>query len=93
METFTLVVPDNATLLISAIGYESQEVKVGTQTVLSLILVQATKKIDEVVVIGYGTANKRDLTGSIVKIAGKDVADKPNTNPVSSLQEEWQVCQ
>ncbi|MBC7851513.1 MAG: SusC/RagA family TonB-linked outer membrane protein, partial [Chitinophagaceae bacterium] len=40
----------------------------------------------EVVVIGYGTASKRDLTGSIVKIAGKDVADKPNSNPVASLQ-------
>jgi TonB-linked SusC/RagA family outer membrane protein len=39
-----------------------------------------------VVVIGYGTANKRDLTGSIVKISGKEVADKPNTNPVASLQ-------
>ena len=37
-------------------------------------------------VIGYGTATKRDLTGSIVKIAGKEVADKPNTNPVASLQ-------
>ena len=83
---FSLVVPDNATLLISAIGYEAQEMKVGSQTVLAVKLVQATKKIDEVVVIGYGSASKRDLTGSIVKIAGKDVADKPNTNPVASLQ-------
>lgn len=83
---FTLTVSDNATLLISAVGYEAQEVKVGNQTALSLKLEQSTKKIDEVVVIGYGTAQKRDLTGSIVKIAGKDVADKPNTNPVSSLQ-------
>jgi TonB-linked SusC/RagA family outer membrane protein len=39
-----------------------------------------------VVVIGYGTASKRDLTGSIAKVAGKEVADKPNTNPVASLQ-------
>ena len=46
----------------------------------------STQKMDEVVVIGYGTANKRDLTGSIVKIAGKDIADKPNTNPIASLQ-------
>src|SRR5258707_12702654 len=36
--------------------------------------------------MGYGTASKRDLTGSIVKIMGKDIADKPNTNPVASLQ-------
>ena len=42
--------------------------------------------MDQVVVIGYGTASKRDLTGSIVKVSGKEVADKPNTNPVASLQ-------
>jgi TonB-linked SusC/RagA family outer membrane protein len=42
--------------------------------------------LEQVVVIGYGTANKRDLTGSIVKVSGKEVADKPNTNPVASLQ-------
>jgi TonB-linked SusC/RagA family outer membrane protein len=84
--SFSLVVPDNATLIISAVGYESQEVKVGNQTVVSVSLKQASKKIDEVVVIGYGTAAKRDLTGSIVKVPGREVADKPNTNPVASLQ-------
>lgn len=84
--SFSLVVPANATLVISAVGYETQEINVGTQTVVSVKLVQATKKIDEVVVIGYGTASKRDLTGSIAKVSGKDVADKPNTNPVASLQ-------
>lgn len=83
---FTLVVPENATLIISAIGYETQEVKVGTQSVINVKLIQAIKKMDEVVFTGYGTARKRDLTGSIVKISGKDIADKPNTNPVASLQ-------
>ena len=38
------------------------------------------------VVIGYGTAQKRDLTGSITTVSGKEVADKPNPNPVASLQ-------
>ena len=78
--SFTIVVPDNATLVISAIGYETQEVKVGNQTVLSINMKLVSRKIDEVVVIGYGTATKRDLTGSIAKVAGKDIADKPNTN-------------
>ena len=49
-------------------------------------MVVSKNSMDEIVVIGYGTASKRDLTGSIVKIAGKEVADKPNTNPVASLQ-------
>lgn len=42
--------------------------------------------MDEVVVIGYGAASKRDLTGSITKISGKEIADKPNVNPIASLQ-------
>lgn len=44
------------------------------------------QKIEEVVVIGYGTAKKRDLTGSIVKVAGAEINDKPASNPVNSLQ-------
>jgi len=83
---FSLVVPDNATLVISAVGYETQELAVNKQTVFAIKLVQSQKKLDEVVVIGYGTASKRDLTGSITKILGKEVADRPNTNPVASLQ-------
>lgn len=83
---FTLVAPDNATLVVSAIGYEPQEVAVNKQTVFNVKLILSQKKLDEVVVIGYGTASKRDLTGTIAKIAGKEIADKPNLNPVASLQ-------
>src|SRR5690606_27513577 len=43
-------------------------------------------QLEQIVVIGYGTASKRDLTGSIVKISGSEVADKPNANAVASLQ-------
>ena len=83
---FSLTVPDNAVLVISYVGYVQQEVSVSGRTDISVSLVASTSKLDEVVVIGYGTANKRDLTGSIAKIEGKEIADKPNTNPVSSLQ-------
>jgi TonB-linked SusC/RagA family outer membrane protein len=83
---FSLNVAENATLVISAIGYMAQEVKVNGQQTLVVKLKQATSKMDEVVVIGYGSASKRDLTGSIVKISGKEVADKPNANPIASLQ-------
>jgi TonB-linked SusC/RagA family outer membrane protein len=83
---FTISVPDNATLVISAVGYMTQEVVVGTQTSLSIKMQQSTIKLDEIVVIGYGTASKRDLTGSIARVTGREVADKPNTNPVASLQ-------
>ena len=83
---YSLSVPDNAILVISYVGYESIEVPVGGRSSVSIKLKASTQKMDEVVVIGYGTANKRDLTGSIVKISGKEVADKPNTNPIASLQ-------
>jgi TonB-linked SusC/RagA family outer membrane protein len=83
---FNLVVPQTGTLVISYIGYQSQEIKVNNQAVFSISLVASKRALDEVVVIGYGSASKRDLTGSIVKIAGTEVIDKPNPNPISSLQ-------
>ncbi len=84
--SFTLVVPQNGKLLISSIGYESQTVDINNQPVINVKLVPSRRSMDEVVVIGYGAASKRDLTGSIVKVDGKEVADKPNTNPIASLQ-------
>lgn len=83
---FELTVPANATLVISSIGFEDQEVVVGDRTILSITMKESTKIQDEVVVIGYGTAAKRDLTGSITKVMGKEISDKPNANPVASLQ-------
>jgi len=76
----------NVTLVISSVGYDIQEIPLGGRTEVDISMKLATKVMDQVVVIGYGTASKRDLTGSIVKVSGKEVADKPNTNPVSSLQ-------
>ncbi|MBS1662167.1 MAG: SusC/RagA family TonB-linked outer membrane protein, partial [Bacteroidetes bacterium] len=83
---FTLTVPEKGRLVISYIGYETQEVAINSQSVLNIKLTAAKRVMDEVVVIGYGQANRRDLTGSIVKIDGKEVQDKPNTNPIASLQ-------
>lgn len=84
---FAITVPENAVLVISSVGFELQEVPVNGRTTINVTLQESTgKSMDEVVVIGYGTASKRDLTGSIVKVAGKEVADKPNSNPVASLQ-------
>lgn len=83
---FSLTVPDDATLVFSYVGYEDQEVSVVGKSTINVSLDLSVKIQDAVVVIGYGSASKRDLTGSIVKVSGKEVADKPNTNPVASLQ-------
>ncbi len=83
---YSISVPDGARLVFTSIGYEEVDIPVNKRTEINITLVTSTKSIDAVVVIGYGTANKRDLTGSIVKVLGKDIADKPNTNPIASLQ-------
>jgi TonB-linked SusC/RagA family outer membrane protein len=76
----------NATLIVSSLGYERQEISLGGRSNVTISLATSNTQLEQVVVIGYGTANKRDLTGSIVKISGKEVSDKPNTNPIASLQ-------
>jgi TonB-linked SusC/RagA family outer membrane protein len=84
---FTISVGPTATLVVSYVGYVNQEVNVASNQTDVVITLQASgTQLSDVVVIGYGTASKRDLTGSIVKISGGEVADKPNANPVASLQ-------
>ncbi|WP_018614411.1 SusC/RagA family TonB-linked outer membrane protein [Segetibacter koreensis] len=83
---FSILAPSNATLVFSSVGYTPQEVKVAGKSDVTVSLVSSNRELEQVVVIGYGTANKRDLTGSIARVSGKDIADKPNTNPVASLQ-------
>lgn len=83
---YTITIDNNAILVVSSLGYKTTELKVNNKSILDVKLKLLIAKADEVVVIGYGSASKRDLTGSIVKIAGKDIADKPNTNPIASLQ-------
>lgn len=85
---FTLRARPNATLVVSYVGYTDQEIALtADQSDLSVTLQPSGAQLNEVVVtIGYGTASRRDLTGSIVKISGKEVADRPNTNPIASLQ-------
>jgi TonB-linked outer membrane protein, SusC/RagA family len=84
---FSLSVPSpDATLVVTSAGYTRMEVKVEGRNIVPISMTTSTRELEQVVVIGYGSASKRDLTGSIVKVSGKEVADKPNTNPVSSLQ-------
>lgn len=83
---FSLDANVDATLVISYIGYETREIKVGSQTMLTVVMKQAVVTLEQTVVIGYGTQRKKDLTGSITTIKGESVARQPGTNPVSSLQ-------
>ncbi len=84
---FTLpAVPSDGVLTVSYIGYTAQDIPIDGQTTINVSLAEDAQALDEVVVVGYGTAKKRDLAGSIVRVEGDVVADKPNANPVASLQ-------
>lgn len=72
---FTLSVPENAVLEISYIGYLTETFKVGNKKHLKVILREDLQKLDEVVVVGYGTQKKKDVTSSIVKVGGEDIAN------------------
>lgn len=87
--TFTLSdVPggSDAVLVFSYIGYRSQEVEVGNQRVINITLHEDTEQLEEVVVIGYGTARKKDLSGAISNVRmTEDIAALPNPNAMSAL--------
>jgi len=79
-------VPANATLVISYIGYHTQEIAVGNRSSIQITLVEDTQKLDEVVVVGYGSFKKRDLTGAISQVKGDDIANLPLRSAADALQ-------
>jgi len=73
-------------LVYSFIGYETQEIIVGNKTTINVVMRESVSGLDEVVVIGYGTARKRDVTGSVVSLSGDVMRDIPSSNISYSLQ-------
>lgn len=65
----------NGTLVVSFVGYKTQEVQVKGQKQLQVVLSEDAEMLDEVVVIGYGTMKKSDLTGAVSSIGNKDIKD------------------
>ncbi|HVF96717.1 MAG TPA: TonB-dependent receptor, partial [Flavisolibacter sp.] len=84
---YSIAVPSNmATLIFSYVGYGTQEIPVGTSTTLSPTLSSAQRSMDEVVVIGYGTVRRRDLTGAVSSIKNEDLVRTPTFNATEALQ-------
>lgn len=83
---FSLAVSDNATLVISYIGYDETEVPVSGQTEVNVTLTLSQKTLDQVVVVGYGTQRKIDVTGSVANIKGEEITKQSSYNPLSALQ-------
>jgi len=84
---FKIKVNDNVTkLVISYIGYEPQEVAVGSKSSVSIRLIAITEKLDEVVVIGYGTQKKGDVNGSVASVSSKEISNIPQPSVDQMLQ-------
>lgn len=84
---FSLSTPDGgATLVFSFIGYASQEVEIGERSIIDIALMPDVRSLNEVVVVGYGTIAKSELTGAISTVSTEKTRDIPNTNVLQSLQ-------
>lgn len=84
---YSVEVPDELAILVfSFVGYLPQEIVVGRQTQINISLKVDTKSLEEVVVVGYGTQKKKDLTGAVVRIDPKQNESSPNVNAVQNLR-------
>lgn len=83
---FSITVQQNAILVFSAVGYDPVEVGVAGKTTLTISLNQATKLMDQVIVVGYGSTRKKDLTGSSASIKGADILNIPVLTATQAIQ-------
>ena len=82
---YQLSVEDGATLVFSYVGFETQEIEVGSRTSIDVTLSGATE-LDEVVVVAYGTSTKKDFTGSVQTVNSGDLVNRNVTSPVSAIE-------
>lgn len=84
---FTLsVVPNNANLKVSYIGYITQTIAVGTTTTFRIVMVEDAQALDEVVVVGYGVQKKSDVTGAMASVSAKELTAMPVRNAIEGMQ-------
>ncbi len=83
---FSLTVANEGILVISNIGFETQEVPVQSRSVINVKMAPAVQQMDQVVVVGYGAQRKKDLTGSVSTISEADIANRPIVNAAEAMQ-------
>ncbi|TAH04905.1 MAG: TonB-dependent receptor [Sphingobacteriales bacterium] len=84
---FQLNVPSaNSVLVVSFVGFSSQEIALAGRNSVAVSLTQETGTLDDVVVVGYGTRKKKDITGSVAGIGQKDIRSRPVDNPLQAMQ-------
>jgi len=84
---FSIKVPSNATMLVfSSIGYTTQQVTLGNQSVLTVTMVESVAALDEIVVVGYSTQAKKSLTGAVSTVNSAALSQETAANPIERLQ-------
>ncbi len=83
---FSLNVPENSRITISCIGYTTQTLSVGNQSVFNVVLAEDSEFLEETVVIGYGVQKKSDLTGSVASVGGNDLRNRSTSDAAAALQ-------
>ena len=83
---YTISVPANAALRFSFIGYISQDIVVGDRRVIDVTLMEDVRQIEEVVVVGYGTMRKSDVTGAVLSVNEAQLKDRPVSNAMEAMQ-------
>ncbi len=84
--SFSLTISENAVLVISYVGYKSKEVAVNGQSVLQINIDELNKSLDEVIVVGYQTQKRSEITGAVSKVNAEDIAKLPVGNVDQALQ-------
>jgi TonB-linked SusC/RagA family outer membrane protein len=83
---YKITVSGSAVITVSSVGFISQDITVGNRTQINVVLVADTKSLQEVVVVGYGTQKKSQMTGAISSVGSKEIQELPITNARQALQ-------
>jgi TonB-linked SusC/RagA family outer membrane protein len=83
---FTITAPENGTLVFTSVGYVAREVGISGRTTLDVSMVNQTSALQEIVVIGYGTARRKDVTGSVASVTAKDFNKGIQQSPDQLIQ-------
>jgi len=83
---YTINAPSSGVLIFRLLGYQSQEVPIAGKNTIHITLVEEVEDIDEVVVVGFGTQKKVNLSGAVAQVSGKDLVNRPVPNLTGALQ-------
>lgn len=83
---FSITAPSTGTLIFTYLGFQEQEIAINNRTIINVQLGVSAQQLEQVVVVGYGTQRKVDVTGSVAQVSGSDIAKQSSPNAVSALQ-------